>query len=195
MMTASSMLWVTISIALVGKSFPLHSQQLGPQVLRGEHVESARTARPSAGRRARPPGPGRTPPVGAFRPTAPSGTPTRSRRARSVDGPFCALVRRLPWLAPLGLESDLDVLAHREPGQQGEALEHHGHARVGSVQGLAPVADLPVVGAIRPAMQRSRVSCPTPTCPRRARSPPPAGPGVTSSSTGSGLPSGEMKSW
>ena len=50
----------------------------------------------------------------------------------------------LPGRHPERLQAQLDVLAHGEPGQQGEALEHHGHARVCAVERLAPVADLPL---------------------------------------------------
>ena len=35
---------------------------------------------------------------------------------------------------PERLEPELDVLAHRQPGQQGEALEHHRHPGVGAVE-------------------------------------------------------------
>ena len=43
----------------------------------------------------------------------------------------------------LGLQADLDVLQHRQPGQQREGLEDHGDARVGAGDWFAAVEDLP----------------------------------------------------
>ena len=40
-----------------------------------------------------------------------------------------------------GFETELDVLAHGEPRQEREGLEHHRGARVGSGHGLAAVGD------------------------------------------------------
>ena len=73
------------------------------------------------------------------------------------------MARSARWRRSLGphperLEPELDVLAHRQPRQQGEALEHHGHAGVGAVEGLTPVADLARGGRDQPgdaAQQRA----------------------------------------
>ena len=86
--TASSMLCVTIRIDLTG-SLPSDPQvdQVGAQRLGGQHVERARTARPSAAGRDAPParGPGRR--AGACRRTVPSDRRSRSRRGRSGRSP------------------------------------------------------------------------------------------------------------
>ena len=55
-------------------------------------------------------------------------------------------------LAPLrrgdaqGLEPDLHVFQHGQPGEQGEALEHHGHPLWRTVDGLALPGDVPAPG-------------------------------------------------
>ena len=48
-----------------------------------------------------------------------------------------------------GLEPDLDVLEHRQPGKQREALEHHGDAGRGADDRLAEIADGPRRSAAR----------------------------------------------
>ena len=54
-------------------------------------------------------------------------------------------------------------------GSRAKRLEHHGHARVGAVERLAAVERrVPPVGAMSPAMQRSRVDLPEPDLPSRA---------------------------
>src|ERR1019366_6903383 len=94
---------------------------------------------------------------------------------------------------PQRFQTDLHVLAHGEPGQQGKALEHHGGPRICPVQRDAPVGDLSGCGgAISPAMQRSSVLFPEPERPSSATISPSRRSTEMSSSTGSGLPSGEV---
>ena len=146
-------------------------QQLGPQVLRGEHVEGgeglvheqrvgldderAGEADPLTHPARELLGVGRLEPVQADR----------------VDGALGADVALL-GLDTERLEPDLDVLLHGQPRQQGETLEDHGDAGVGAVEQLAPVLDLAAGGGDQPrdaAQQRALAGSTAAQRPRRSR--------------------------
>jgi hypothetical protein len=64
-----------------------------------------------------------------------------------------------------GLEPELDVVLHGQPGQQGKALEHHGHLGVGAADGPAGVQDAPPGGWDQPghdAQQRALAAAAAP---------------------------------
>ena len=187
------MLWVTMSIALVGKSLACpEAQELGAQVLRGQDVERREGLVHQQGVGLDDEGAGEADAlahpagellgVGGLEPV----------KADAVDG-VPRLVSALGRRYRPGLEPELDVLAHGEPRQQGEALEDHRHAGVGPVERGAPVADRPLEGAISPAMQRKSVLLPEPERPRSATISPSCNSKEMPSRTRSGLPSGDVK--
>ena len=82
----------------------------------------------------------------------------------TVDGGFGSLFT-LSGADALGLQPELDVLGHRQPGEQGEALKDHGHPWIRSVEWHAPVGHHPRGGGNEPgdaaqqrALARTRAS-------------------------------------
>ncbi len=69
---------------------------------------------------------------------------------------------------PARCRAEADVVAHRQPGEQGVILEHHAARRVRVLRSACPTsAPRPVEGCSKPAMMRSRVDLPQPEAPIR----------------------------
>ena len=151
------MLWVTISIALVGKSRRCpDAEQFRAEVLGGEHVERGerfvhqqhvrfdheRTGEPHSLAHA----PGEFLRVGGL----------EAVETDLVDGPLGPFAARLGQHAPC-FEAELDVLADGQPRQQRKGLEHHRHAGVGAGERSPRYRTRPEDGGMSPAMQRRSV--------------------------------------
>ena len=90
----------------------------------------------------------------------------------------------------LRFESERDVLEHREPGKDREALEHHGDARAPDRRPAGrDRCSLPPLGLDRPAISRSSVDLPDPERPRSPTISPSLTRRFTPSSTSSSPPS------
>ncbi len=148
--TASSMLWVTMSIAFVGKFGPF--QRLSSSVRRFSAVRTSRALNGSSMSRAS----GSTTSARA-NPTRWRIPPDSSRRVRGfepveadeVDRPFGALAAFGRWDGER-LQAHLDVGSDGQPREQRERLEDHRHPRVGAVQLRAAVGDGPGRGRDQP---------------------------------------------
>ena len=182
--TASSMLCVTSSDR-GDRHSPLVPQveQVGAQGLGGQHVQRReRLVHQQHGRmhdqRARQAhalahAAGELLRIGAFVAVEPDQIDGRQR-------PLVAFGRR----DALRLQPDLDVLQHREPGEQREGLEHHrDFGRRARRRGGRRSLTSPALAGMRPAMMRSRVDLPLPERPSSETISLPARARSTSSST------------
>ena len=137
--TASSMLWVTIRIALTGNVVALPQPgQLAAQVRRGEHVQRGERLVHQQRVGFDGQGPGEPDALAHAAGQLLGVGGLEAVQADQVDRAQCLVAPRVLGHVA-GLHGQLHVLLHGQPGQQGEGLEHHGHARVRAVQRGAPV--------------------------------------------------------
>ena len=164
MKTASSMSWVTNSTVL--RSAP-RCPAAAPASARGSGGRARRRARPSAASAGRWRARARSRCAAACRPTAASGSGARSPPGRpcamkACGDSICCGARHAAFA-----QAEADVVAHREPGEQRVALEHHAAvgARAVDARGRR-AAPRPTVWRSSPATMRSSVLLPQPEGPR-----------------------------
>lgn len=164
-----------------------------PKVLGGEHIEGAEGFVHEQHLRFQNEGAGETHPL-----LHPAGELLGVGTLEAIEADDVDRIKgALPALAPLhmaGGQPQFHVVLHREPGQQREALKHHGQIGVRPRSGSPLLSTAPWLGRIRPDMIRSRVLLPLPLRPSRATTSPGCTVRLTPSSTvNSPLPSGSGK--